>query len=56
MVGLGWEGMGRVLVQTLDFSITEDFCHSSFFSSMVEGVADVMWAAPSLCSRVNRYL
>lgn len=56
MVGLGWEGVGGLLVQTLDFSITEEFCRRSFFSSMVEGMADAMWAASSLCSRVNRHL
>lgn len=49
---LGWEGLGRALVRTLDFSVTEDFCHSSFLSAMVKGVVDVMWAASSL----NRYL
>lgn len=39
--GVGVERMSRGLVQTLDFSIIEDFCHSSFFSAMVHGVADM---------------
>lgn len=41
MVGLGKKGISGGLVQILDFSTREDFCHSSFFSAMVHGVADM---------------
>lgn len=36
--------MSKGLLQTLDF-LLQKICHSSFFSTVVEGMAHLMWAA-----------
>lgn len=43
--GVGVERVDRGLMQTPDFSVTV-----LFFSVMVEGVADMIWAASGVCN------